>query len=79
MATEQLPIGPPTTMLAGIVYALPPVRVTLYTDATTPTITQSNTQAFTANTAVTVTAGVATVSGGFIKAAANALVVLKRD
>lgn len=79
MATEQLPMGTPTLMLAGIAYALPPVRVTLYTDATTPTITQSNTSAFTANTSVTVTAGVASVSGGFIKAAANALVTLKRD
>jgi hypothetical protein len=79
MPTELLPLGTPFTMLAGVAYALPAVKATLFTDATTPTITQSNTAAFTANAAVTVTAGVSTVSGGFLKAAANALVVLKRD
>lgn len=79
MPTELLPLGTPVTMLAGVVYALPAVEATLFTDATTPTITQSNTQAFTANVAVTLTGGQATVGGGFIKAAGNALVVLKRD
>lgn len=79
MPTEVISIGPPFTMLAGVAYALPAVNVTLYTDAAAPTITLSNTVAFTLNTAVTLTAGVATVGGGFIKAAANTLVVLKRD
>jgi hypothetical protein len=79
MPTELLPLGTPFTMLAGVAYALPAVECVLYTDATTPTITLSNTQAFTANTAVTLTAGAATVGGGFIKAVGNALVVLKRD
>lgn len=79
MPTQLLPVGTPVTMLANVIYALPAVNCVLYTDATTPTITQSNTQAFTANTAVTVTGGAATVGGGFIKAAADTLVTLKRD
>jgi hypothetical protein len=66
-------------MLAGIAYALPAVKCTLATDATTPTITQSGTQAFTANVAVTLTGGQATLAGGFLKAAGNILVTLKRD
>jgi len=78
MPTELLPLGPIVTMLAGVAYALPAVQCTLYTDATTPTITQSTTPAFTANTAVTVTAGAATLNGGFVKAAANTVVRLKR-
>jgi hypothetical protein len=79
MPVELLPVGPPTTMLAGIAYALPAVNVTLYTDAAAPTITQSNTPAFTLNTAVTLTGGAASLSGGFVKATANTLVTLKRD
>lgn len=79
MPIEVISIGPPTLMLAGVTYALPAVNVTMYTDALTPTITQSNTSAFTANTAVTLTGGAATLSGGFVKAAANALVILKRN
>jgi hypothetical protein len=78
MPTELVSIGPPTTLLAGVAYALPAVRVTLYTDAAA-TLTQSNTQAFTASNAVTLTAGVSSVAGGFIKAVANTLVTLKRD
>lgn len=79
MPTQLLPVGPPTTMLANVVYALPAVKVTLTTDATTPTITQSNTQAFTANVAVTLTGGATTLAGGFVKATADTLIVLKRD
>jgi hypothetical protein len=79
MPLELLPIGPPTLMLAGVTYALPAVNITLFTDAAAPTITQSNTSAFTANTAVTLTGGAATLSGGFVKATANTLVTLKRN
>lgn len=79
MPIELLSPGMPWTMLAGVAYALPAVNVTLYTDATTPTITQSTTAAFTANSAVTLTGGSAQLNGGFIKAAANTLVVVKRN
>jgi hypothetical protein len=79
MPVELLPIGPPVTLLANVIYALPAVNVTLYTDAASPTIALSNTSAFTANTALTLTAGSARVGGGFIRATANTLIVLKRD
>ncbi len=79
MPVQLLPIGPPTTMLANVVYALPAVNVTLYTDAAAPTIAQSNTPAFTLNTAVTLTGGAARVGSGFIRATADTLVTLKRD
>lgn len=79
MATELLPCGTPTTLVANQIYALPAVKTTLFTDATTPTIQQSNTVAFTANVAVTLTGGAATVTGGFIRCTGGALVVLKRD
>jgi len=79
MPVELLSLGMPWTMVANRVYALPAVNVTLYTDAASPTITQSNTLAFTASTPVTLTGGVASLSGQFIKATADTLVTLKRD
>jgi hypothetical protein len=77
--TELLPIGMPWTMKANQVYAVPAVEVTLFTDAASPTITQSNTLAFTASQPVTLTAGSSAVLGSFIKATADTLVILKRD
>ena len=80
MPTQAIPVGMQVTLLANVVYALPPVKCTLYTDTATPTITQSNTLAFTNSTAVTVTAGVASVLGGlFVKCTADTVVVCKRD
>jgi hypothetical protein len=79
MPVQLLPVGTPVTMLANVVYALPAVNVTLFTDAAAPTIAQSNTSAFTANAAVTLTGGQATLAGGFLRATADTLVTLKRD
>ena len=79
MPVQLLPVGTPTLMSANVAYALPAVKTTLFTDAASPTITQSNTQAFTANVAVTLTTGSAVVTGGFVKATADTLVTLKRD
>jgi hypothetical protein len=79
MPIELLPLGTPVTLLANVIYALPAVKATLFTDATTPTIQLSNTSAFTANVAVTLTAGAAVVGGGWIRATANTPIVLKRD
>ena len=79
MPTEVLSIGPLITMKANVVYALPAVAVTLFTDAAAPTLTLSTTPAFTVSAAVTLTAGAAKVVGGFIKATADTVVTLKRD
>lgn len=84
MPVEVLSIGPLIKMLANVVYALPAVNVTLYTDAAAPTLALSNgggttPPTFGAGTAVTLTAGAASLSGGFIKATADTIVTLKRD
>lgn len=68
MPVQSLSIGPITPLVANQVYALPPKKCILYTDATTPTIAQSLTNAFTANTALTLTGGQAEIGGGFIRA-----------
>lgn len=80
MPTEALVHNTPTTLIQNVVYALPPGKSTLFTDATTPTLQVSNTVGFTANVAVTLTGGMATVGGAFIRSTAgNALVTLTRD
>ena len=80
MPTQLLLVGPPTLLVQNQIYALPAVKVTLFTDATTPTLQSSNTAAFTANTALTLTAGATTVTGGWIRATtAGATVTFKRD
>lgn len=75
---QLLPVGPPTEMIGGVVYALPAVKTTLYTDAVA-TFTQSDAEDFALTTAVTLVAGAATVSAPFIKVAATTTVTLKRD
>lgn len=79
MPVQLLPVGTPVLMLANVIYALPAVNVTMFTDAAAPTVAQSNTAAFTANSAVTLTGGQANLSGGFVRATADTLVTLKRD
>jgi hypothetical protein len=79
MPTQAVPLGMPVTLLANVVYALPGVSCTLYTDGAAPTITQSNTLAFTASTPVTLTAGASSLAGLFIKCAADTVVVLKQN
>jgi hypothetical protein len=79
MPTELLSLGMPWLMKAGVAYALPAVKCTLFTDAASPTITASNTLAFTVNSPVTLTGGSATVIGAFLKATTDTLVTLKRD
>jgi len=79
MPTQSIMMGMPVTLLANVVYALPPVKCTIFTDAATPTITTSNTLAFTTSIPVTLTAGQASVPGLFIKCAADTVVVIKKD
>ena len=80
MPTELLPLGTPTALVQNQIYALPAVEAELFTDATTPTIQQSNTVAFTANVAVTLTGGSAAVTGGFLRTTSSGVTItLKRD
>lgn len=78
MPQQSLSCGPPFTMLAGIAYALPPVKCTIFSDVA-PTLTQSDTPNFASSVAVTLNGGQAELAGGFLKAVADALVVLKRN
>jgi hypothetical protein len=77
MPTESIPLGPAVTLRAGVPYAIPGVNCVLYCD-TGGVFTQSNTLGFIASTPVTLTEGRANVSGGFLKAAADTIVVLKK-
>jgi hypothetical protein len=81
MPTNTVPMGSVFPMVQNTIYALPPVKCTLFTDATTPTIQQSLTVAFTANVALTLTGGQADVNGGFIRLTSSGPVnvLLKRN
>lgn len=59
-------MGPVFAMVQNVAYAAPPVPCRLYTDIAA-TITQSNTEAFTASTACTLVEGGYLVTAPFIK------------
>lgn len=79
MPTEVITIGPTFSMIQNVVYALPGCRTRLFTTGA-PTLQQSNDVAFAANTAVTLTDGMAELAGQFIRctSAGPQLVVLKK-
>ncbi len=78
MPLQSVFLGATTILLAGVVYALPPVRCLLCCSAATPTLTMSNDPAMAVTVAITLTGGQAEVAGGFIKAVADTPVMLKR-
>lgn len=67
MPATQLQVGKVEAITQNVAYALPSKRCLLFTDATTPTIQQSLTEAFTANVAVTLSGGQAEVAGLFVR------------
>lgn len=72
--------GPVYTLAQNVVYALPAAKSTMFCDTTTPTLQLSNTSTFTNNVAITLVAGQATISGGFIRSTAGAASIsLDRD
>jgi hypothetical protein len=78
MPTESVPLGPAVTLRAGVAYAVPGVNCVIHTDAAGASLTQSNTLQFTASNPVTLNGGVGQVTGAFIKAVADTLVVMKK-
>lgn len=76
MPTELLTIGPVTTILAGVVYAMPARKVTAFAVGT-GLINVANTQAMTGST--TVPAGQFTNSAGFISPTTTGTISLKAD
>lgn len=78
MPTQLLSIGPPMPLVQNQIYALPSVSCDLFAD-TAATLQVSNTLAFTANQALTLTNGVSPVAGGFLKCTtAGAIISLKK-
>ena len=67
MATEALTIGNQIALTQNTIYALPPKRVTMFSDATTPSFFQSKTVAFTASVLCTLVNGQMELAGGFIR------------
>lgn len=63
---DQIQMGPVFAMVQNTAYAAPPVPCRLYTDIAA-TITQSNTAAFTASSAVTLSEGSYLITAPFIK------------
>lgn len=78
MPLQSVFLGWTTTLLAGVIYALPPVRCLLSCSAAAPTLTMSNDPAMAVTVAIVLTNGQMEVAGGFIKAAADTPVMLKR-
>lgn len=62
-----LTAGQVHSIAQNVVYALPSQRCLIFTDATTPTLVQSTTEAFTASVAVTLVNGQQELAGMFIK------------
>lgn len=79
MPTEQISMGPPTSINQNQVYALPAVHALLFTTGA-PTLQQANDVAMTAPVAVTLTGGQAELAGGFLRctSAGPILITLKR-
>lgn len=64
---ENIQLGAITAINQNQVYALPAARVLLFTEATTPTLQQSNDVTFAASTAITLTGGQAELAGAFLR------------
>jgi len=67
MPQQLLSIGYPIAIVQNTIYALPARRVLMFCDGVAPTFQQSSDVAFTANVAVTLTAGQAELAGGFLR------------
>jgi hypothetical protein len=77
--TQAVPLGMAVTLAANVVYALPSVKCTLFTDTAGAAFSTSNSLAFTNSVAGVFTNGSAPVGGLFIKFAADTVVVCKKD
>jgi len=75
MPTQSIPIGPTATLTQNVVYALPGISVTLYSDSGGAAFEQSNDITFATKSAVTLVGGAAKVNGAFIRSTAGAAVV----
>lgn len=81
MPTEKLNIGPPSSLLQNIIYALPAVAVNCYSTTALEVSNTTSTTSFTLVTGVSNTAtGGTKLSACFIRCTTSAtLISLKRD
>lgn len=80
MPTQLLPFGTPVILATNVVYALPGVKATVFCGDTTPAIEQSNLIDFSTKVSLTLTGGLGTLAGGFVRATAGTpLILLSRD
>lgn len=80
VVTTVISLSFPITLVQNTIYALPTKSCRLFCDTAAAAFQQSNTVEFTANVAVTLVDGQATLNGGFIRSTAgNALVMLKEE
>jgi hypothetical protein len=73
--TLAIPIGMTVTLQPNVVYALPGMSTTLYTDSAAPALEQSNVIDFATKSVVTLTGGSAKVSAAFIRATSGSPIV----
>lgn len=64
---ECIPVGVVTAMPQNTIFALPSVRVRLFSNSAAPAFFQSNDPAFGTSIAVTLADGMAELAGGFIR------------
>lgn len=77
MAAElfSIPLGVVTSIVQNVAYALPSQRVLVFADGT-PTITVSNTEAFTASITPTITDGCFQTAAAFIKCTSGTINII---
>jgi hypothetical protein len=77
---QLLSSGVPYILQTNVVYALPVTKTTLFCGDTTPALEQSNDITFASKVALTLTGGMTTVAGGFIRATTGTpSITLRRD
>lgn len=80
MPTELLSCGVPHALTTNRVYALPVCKTTVFTGDSSPALEQSNVLDFSTKSAVTLTGGMASLAGGFMRATTGTpIVILSRD
>lgn len=78
MPTQSIPIGPPMTLVANVIYALPGVSCDIFNDTSVP-IVVSQTLNLTNSVPLVFTNGVAACAGRFLQAtAAGASISLRK-
>jgi hypothetical protein len=80
MPVQLLSVGYPYTLQTNVVYAAPINKTTIFCGDSSPALEQSNIADFSVKSPITLTGGLGTVAGAFIRATTGTpLVVFSRD